>query len=265
MKMRSYLYINQRLVDDYLSAIDGSIYEEEVVQSKQGTTQNADIAGGLPSTGTAGNMSVNEKVLREKKLKITYAAKIKRIVDYLKEDNSLQEIEEFNPTILNTLKRDDIIEIFVDVRSSKMQQLVEGIEKVTEMFSSLKNLVDFSDEDETIFNQMQDISNMKDAVDGGVCQLVFTPDGQAEVSLIAQLEKEFLLEPIEKINKQCYVLCKVQRKIKDGEEVEVDSLLAGMNGLKPFMEDQDDLPNPPEFKDVVTAPGAFVLPIAIYQ
>lgn len=236
-----------------------------MVQSKQGTTQNADIAGGLPSTGTAGNMSVNERTFRERTLKITYAAKVKRIVDYLKENNDIREIDEFDQTILNSLKRDDIVEIFVDVRFSKMQQLVGSIEKIREMFSPLKSLVDFSDEDEMMLNQMKDISNMKNAVDAGLCQMVFIPDGQAEVSLIAQLEKEFLLEPIEKINKQCYVLCKIQRKIKDGEEVEVDSLLAGMNGFKPFVADQDELTNPPEVKDVVTAPGAFVLPIAIYQ
>lgn len=42
-------------------------------------------------------------------------------------------------------------------------------------------------------------------------------------------------------------------------------MLAGMNGFKPFLADQDELTNPPEVKDVVTAPGAFVLPIAIYQ
>ena len=75
----------------------------------------------------------------------------------------------------------------------------------------------------------------------------------------------FLLEPIEKINKQCHVLCKVQRRIKDGEEVEIDSLLAGMEGFKTFIENQESLTNPTEIKDVVKAPGAFVLPIAIYQ
>ncbi len=265
MDLKSYLYINQRLVDDYLSAIDGSIYEEEVVHSKQSTMQKADIADGLPCTGTMGNMSVNDKVLKEKKLKITYAAKIKRIVDYLRVNNQLQEIEELNSKILNTLKRDNFIEIIVNVRFSKTQQMVESMKKFEKIFSSLKNMIDSSVNDEIIFSQIQDISTMKDTVDGGVCQLVFIPDGQEEVSLIAQLEKEFLLEPIEKINKQCHVLCKVQRRIKDGEEVEIDSLLAGMEGFKTFIENQESLTNPTEIKDVVKAPGAFVLPIAIYQ
>lgn len=74
MKLRSYLYINQRLVDDYLSAIDGSIYEEELIQSKQGTLQNANLDGGLPMTGTSGNISFDERLLSEKKLKVTYPA-----------------------------------------------------------------------------------------------------------------------------------------------------------------------------------------------
>jgi hypothetical protein len=265
MKLRSYLYINQRLVDDYLSAIDGSLYEEEIVKSKQGTIQNTDIEDGLPRTGTSGSLSFDERLLSEKKLKITYAAKIKRIVDYLKENDELQEIEELDKDSLDKLKRDDFIEVFVDVRSSKMQQLVEGLNKMVEMFSSLGSLVNFSESDQTMINQMQDLSNMKETIDGGVCQLVFNPDGQTEISLIAQLEKGYLLDSIEKINKQCYVLCKVQRKIKEGEEIEVDSLLAGMDGIKPFMDNEEELTNPPEIKDVITAPGAFVLPVAIYQ
>lgn len=265
MRLRSYLYVNQRLIDDYLSAIDGSLYEEEILQSKQETSQNAELEGGLPSIGAAGNISIDERKLSEKRLKITYAAKIKRIVDYLKENDDLQEIEELDEMRLEKLRRDDFIEVFVNIRSSKMQQLVESLNIITRMFSSMSSLMDFSDADQIVLNQMQDLSNMKEKVDAGTCQLVFNPDGQTDISLIAQIEKEYLLESMEKLDKQCYILCKVQRKIKKGEEIEVDSLLAGMNGLKPFMENQEELSNPKELKDVIIAPGAFVLPIAIYQ
>lgn len=58
-------------------------------------------------------MSVNERTFRERTLKITYAAKVKRIVDYLKENNDIREIDEFDQTILNSLKRDDIVEILL--------------------------------------------------------------------------------------------------------------------------------------------------------
>lgn len=137
MKLRSYLYINQRLVDDYLSAIDGSLHEEEVLRTQKNINQNATIEAGLPVTGTGGEIQANNGEISEKTLKITYAAKLKRIVEYLNAENELKEIEELNEDVLNTLKREDFIEVFVNMRPSKMQGLVESLNKITNMFSAL--------------------------------------------------------------------------------------------------------------------------------
>lgn len=265
MKLRSYLYINQRLVDDYLSAIDGSLYEEELVRTQKKISQNSAIEAGLPITGAGGEISADDGKTSEKKLKITYAAKLKRVVDYLNEENQLNEIEDLDEKVLNSLKREEFIEVFVNLRPSKMQHLVESLNKITNMLSSLSSLLPLTEDDKNMMTQMKDFGKMKEQADAGICQVVFNPDGNESISLIAQLEKEFLLEPMEKMSKQCYVLCKVQRKIRRDEEVEVDALFAGMEGIKPFMENEEELSSPQEVKDVVTSPGLFVLPIAIYQ
>lgn len=265
MKLRSYLYMNQRLVDDYLSAIDGSLYEEELVRTQKNVSQNSVIEAGLPMTGTGGQINADDGKISEKTLKITYAAKLKKIVDFLNKENQLKEIEDLDAEVLQGLKREDFIEVFVNLRPSKMQHLVESLNKITNMFSSIGSLLSLTEEDQNMMTQMKDLGKMKEQADAGTCQVVFNPDGNENISLVAQLEKEFLLEPMEKINKQCYVLCKVQRKIKSNEEVEVDALFAGMDGIKPFMENEEELSNPQEVKDVVMAPGLFVLPIAIYQ
>ena len=266
MKLNSYLYINQRLVDDYLSAIDGCLYEEEHVMTQNVVSQNAVVEDGLPFIGTNGEINTESGKVSEKVLKITYVAKLKKIVDYLRSVNELNEIEDLDEKRLDALKREEFIEVFVNVRSSKMQKIVDGLNKVTSIISSLGNLVQIPDDDRNKIQQMSVLKNMKEQADAGVCQVVFCPDGNESISLVAQLEKEFLLEPIEKINKQCYVLCKVQRKIKKDEEVEVDAILEGMDVFKPFMKDEDvNLSNPQEIKDVIKAPGLFVLPVAIYQ
>lgn len=265
MKLRSYLYINQRLVDDYLSAIDGSLHEEELLRIQKNINQNATIEGGLPATGTGGEIQANNGEISEKTLKITYAAKLKRIVDYLNNEKQLIEIEDLNEKILNNLKREDFVEVFVNMRPSKMQGFVEGLNKITDICSALGSLMPLTEEDRNMMVQMKNLGKMKEQVDAGTCQVIFNPDGNEEISLVAQLEKEFLLETMDKLNKQCYVLCKVQRKIREDEEVEVDALLAGMEGIKPFMENEEELSNPQEVKDVIKAPGLFVLPIAIYQ
>ena len=177
----------------------------------------------------------------------------------------LIEIEDLNEKLLNNLKREDFVEVFVNMRPSKMQGFVEGLNKITDICSALGSLMPLTEEDRNMMVQMKNLGKMKEQVDAGTCQVIFNPDGNEEISLIAQLEKEFLLETMDKLNKQCYVLCKVQRKIREDEEVEVDALLAGMEGIKPFMENEEELSNPQEVKDVIKAPGLFVLPIAIYQ
>lgn len=265
MKLRSYLYINKRLVDDYLSAIEGSIYEEEFVKSMKKTVEKSDIESGLPNIGTAGQLNVDEGQETNRKAQITYAAKLKKIVDYLEKNEELREMDDLDESKVQTLKRDEIIEVFVNVRSSKVQQLLEGMKKIKDMFFALKDMLELSEDNLEVFNQIQSIELMKEKSDNGTCQIILQPDGYENISLIAQIEKEFLFQPIEKINKQCYILCKVQRKLKPDERVEIDSLLEGMEGLKPFMNDKINFSNPKELVDIVNAPGLFVLPIAIYQ
>ena len=71
MKLRSYLYVNQRLVDDYLSAIEGSLYEEEHVRTQNRISQNNDVEAGLPLTGTSGEINSDDGKTYEKTLKVT--------------------------------------------------------------------------------------------------------------------------------------------------------------------------------------------------
>lgn len=267
MKLRSYLYINQRLVDDYLSAIEGSLYEEELVKTKNRILQNADIESGMPITGTGGKINSDDGKTSEKKLKITYAAKLKKVIEYLTKEGELNVIENLGEYEINSLKRDDFIDVFVNIRPSKMQNFIESINKFVDMITSLGDIVPMTDSDKSVISQIKALGEMKEHVDAGTCQVVFNPDGHEDISLVAQLEKEYLLEPIEKLNKQCYVVCKVQRKINDNEEIEVDPLFSGMDGIRDLIESQDNLQlaSPEEIKDSITGPGLFVLPIAIYQ
>lgn len=209
MKLRSYLYVNQRLVDDYLSAIEGSLYEEEHVRTQNRISQNTAVEAGLPLTGTSGKINSDDGKTSEKTLKVTYAAKLKKVVDFLNKEKELNEIENLDEDALNCLKREDFIEVFVNMRPSKMQNLVESLKKITNMFSSMGSLLPMSNTDRETIEQMKALGEMKEQVDDGTCQVVFNPDGNENISLVGQLEKEFLLEPMEKINKQCYVLCKV--------------------------------------------------------
>lgn len=45
MKLRNFLYLNTKIIDDYLSAIDGYVYNEEA-QSIATSTEEAMKAGG---------------------------------------------------------------------------------------------------------------------------------------------------------------------------------------------------------------------------
>lgn len=134
-------------------------------------------------------ISIKNYYMCRKKLKVTYPAKIQKIVDYLKKNEQLKEIEELSEEILEELKRDDFIEVFVNVRSSKMQQMVESLNKVSDMMISLKSLIGYDESDKEILGQMQEISDMKEKIDAGTIQVVFNPDGQVSISLIAQMEK----------------------------------------------------------------------------
>ena len=86
MKLRNFLYINRKLLDDYISAIDGYVYEEETQKLNEINQKAANAKANVLGIGGDGKYEKQSSEEVERKVRISEAAKFDKLFEYLSAD-----------------------------------------------------------------------------------------------------------------------------------------------------------------------------------
>lgn len=119
MKLRNFLYLNTKIINDYLAALEGYIYDEEVQAISNSTENTVKGGGGIKiASGEGGRASKSlEEVNRS--VKISDAAKFDKVFKYLEagdEDERIKYYEFLTDDEYNNLQRDEFLEVLVTAR-----------------------------------------------------------------------------------------------------------------------------------------------------
>ena len=144
MKLRNFLYLNTKVVEDYIAAIDGYTYDEE---TQEVATSNENAVTGKGALGVAsGSGSHTGKQSEEIKrsVRISDAAKFEKVHKYLRsdEDDGLKYYEFLTDEDYTGLYRDDFLEVLVTARFSKMKEITDSVKKFAELAAVLETVTD---------------------------------------------------------------------------------------------------------------------------
>lgn len=270
MRLRKFLYLDTKVIEDYLAAIEGYTYDEEA-QSISKSSENC--VGGKGSVGIASGQGTHTGMMAKeikRSVKISDAAKFDKVYDFLREDemDGMKYYEFIPEEEYNNLRRDDFIEVLVTARFSKMKALTDSVMKIAELSNIL----------ESITNQEILDKEAKAAVNGFAALGQLNSDkaiacvfefGDGNFPLIADLNQNFFRCEQSNFVGQAYLLCKVIRKIPKGEKVKLDEIFDDIKKM-PLNRDQrrrmlKEMENPTEVRDVIKGPALIVSPIAVYQ
>lgn len=111
MKLRNFLYINSKLLDDYISAIDGYVYEEETQKLNEINQKAASAKANVLGIGGDGKYEKQSSEEVERKVRISEAAKFDKLFEYLSADeySPLKYYEILNDEEFSGLGRDDLL------------------------------------------------------------------------------------------------------------------------------------------------------------
>lgn len=272
MKLRSFLYLDTKIIEDYLAAIDGYSYDEE---SQAIATSSEKMVGGkiganILSGSGAHSGRQEEEVKRS--VKISDAAKFDKIYKYLQsineEGSRLKYYEFLNEDDYEKLGRDDYIEVLVTARFSKMKELADstkGIEELVTMYQEKTNQQIIDKEKADAINAFSALSKLQS---GKIISCIFNFDN-GKYPIIAHLDESFFLCQQDRFVVQAYMLCKIVRKIPKGESVKIDEVFERIKKLSLSREQRRQMPknidNPDIVRDVIRGPALIVLAIAVYQ
>lgn len=267
MALRNILYIDSSMIDNYMSQIDGYIYEEATIVSSSNNEKKGKI--GVSAIGIEGHVQGESTETTQKTTKITEASKLDKVIKYLEKEDELKCYEGINSDSWNEISRNDFLEILVKPRLTRIEELSEAAKSIKNLVNVIQPYTDTKMIDNKVKDALNGIESLSKIKNANTITCVFNFEDN-EYPAVAYLDESCLKVPIEKVTQQSsYLLCKVQRKIPKGESIELDELFEGLKSIATNRSQRRKMPsnlsNPDVIKDKVKGPAFVVIPIAIYQ
>lgn len=270
MKLRNFLYLNTKVIEDYVSAIDGFIYDEE--SQAIATSKGSCLSGkaGFPIIGGSGEHTGHKEEEIKRSVKIGDASKFDKIYNFLEsdKDEGLKYYECLSDSIFCELRRDDFLEVLVTARFSKMKELTDSVIKLAELATVIESFTDQEILDKKATKAINGFSALSQLKSGKEIACVFEFDDK-QYPLVASLDESYFRCEQNSFVGQAYLLCKVIRKIPKGQSIKLDEIFDDIKKMPMNRAQRRSMPknmdNPAELRDVIKGPAIVVLPIAVYQ
>lgn len=270
MKLRNFLYLNTKVLEDYIAAIDGYTYDEES-QSIATSSENALAGKGTIAFASGSGSHVGKQSGEVKRsVHINDAAKFEKIHKYLSsnEADGLKYFELLSDTDYDALHRDNFLEVLVTARFSKMKELTDSVKKFAELAAALKTITDQQLLDKEAVQAINGFSALGQMKSGKEIACVFEFDNK-KYPLVAYLDEGYFRCGQDSFVGQAYLLCKIIRKIPKGQSIKLDEIFDEVKKMPLNRAQRRNMPknmdNPAELRDVIKGPAFVVLPIAVYQ
>lgn len=268
MNLRSFLYINPTLLDDYISAIDGFVYEEETLTTSKTKSVEGGLEGGIPVVKGKGNYTNTDTEEAQKQVRITNSAKFDKVYNYLEEQDNLKYYEYMEDAQWDEIRRNDFLEVLVTPRFSKLKEIANLGQNIGNLLDTFQSLTDEPVIDKKSKEAINGIASLSKIKKGNEIPCVFNLSNE-KFPIVAYLDEQNFKVNQNRFVGQVYMLCKVQRKLEKGEKIQLDEIFEDVKKLPLNREQRRSLPkdtsNPKGLKDEIKGRAFVVIPIAIYQ
>jgi len=267
--LRNFLYLNDQLLDNFLSTLGDELFEESTVVEKNERSSEGGGEVNLQLAKGGGKRSSISGKETTKKVNINYAGKFQRLYEKLNEMEGIQYFEGMTGEKWNQIERNSILECLVKISFSKLENIVDVIEKIApfaqivQQFSSDKVLDSKTLEAINGIKGLGEL-NRKNGIPC-ICSFIDGP----KYKIICYLDPELLKVDKGQLIGELNLFCKVQRKIADGEKIDLSDLISTIGklnlnrGQKRKQKTSYKLPD--ELNDNLKGPALIVTPIAIYN
>lgn len=268
--LRDFLYLDVAVMESYLSALQGALFEETIVEKHEKSGEGGGSLGVGPiSVGGKKSSLAGTEVTR--KAKLTDEASFQRLYASLEAEDSVKYFESFDSESWDSVKRNSVVEIVGQLKFSKIAQLASTVDEFLPLAKIYEAAMGNSLVDEKAAEAIAGIQALRSAqaaTSKGI-PCVFEPGGRDGYRIVAYLKPQALRVTHTQMVGEMTLFGKVLRKIGETETIELTKLIPDLSGLPLNRAQRRKLETkesaPPGFKDEVEGPAAVVVAIALYQ
>lgn len=266
--LRHFLCLDNALVDEFLSQLEGGLFEDE----SQSTTASTDktLGGGLrggPLGGEAKRTKGDEETVA-RILRQTPESKFDRLVALLRAEGALAVWDAADAESWEGLARGEIVELDAMISVPALIMMLRSAGGFGELLPVLAKLSDDPLEDEMTeaVEAMEAMGRLSEEKVPIVASLSASP----EYKFLLQLDSGGLRVPFDELEAEGTLVVKIRRKLRPGERQSTVELFSGQSslplelrtGLVDSLTEGDD-----EFSAdlAIQFPAATATPIAIFR
>lgn len=273
--LRSFLYLDENIVDDYLAQFEGGVLEGPY--TTQDTTTGIKGGGaGIKAWAVEGNANVSSTAssVVAQTIRETPVAKFTRLYDLLAKDKIIQPLNGFDIAVYGQIEPGEIVEVRGSAKLPQWEHLSKTISGFSDLIDIMKAIGQdpLADGDTNV--AYQGITGLiAKKVQEGI-ELIIAPIGSPQFKFVANLNRTKISREIGELEAEVTVLGKVRRKLAERETIDIFRLAPRMDQLETLNRAQrrsmskgkskiasTDSP----FDEVIKYPAMQIQPIAIYQ
>lgn len=259
---RNFLYLDKKMLNDYLSIIEGGIVKEREIK----TIDAKGKAGEIGFKGTGGKLTNQRTEEILDRTVLTDAGKFNSLHSYMDKNGHIQFLDAFDEEIWNDIKRKEIIEAEVTLRIPKLYEQLSSVGNILPYigdFQSATGEIFTGKNDSKIFSALgemsKEIENSKVPV---ICESAMTTG----YKFILDINRSHLNVGLDEFSEEATIIGKVQRIYNTNEKIEVFSLVPSS---KNFMNREDRRKmgksnSNDNIVEIINGLAMKIIPLAIY-
>ena len=264
--LRNFLYLDTDMLSDYLSAVEGYIVESEELSENQITKTSG--------TGSAKVVGISRGKDKEqgsvRRAVHTDAGRFQRLYQILEEKSILQYLENFDLTIWNSIKRDEILEIPALISIPDNYKMIQEAQNMGPLINLMRSFGEIDIVDKSEMNAINGIKAIGDMNQDKDIPVILNLEHMKDYMFATQLIPEYLRCDINKLEGEIKIVGKVQRIIKQGEDYELFSMVSGVDELIKLQNREERRKHGKKkadknMADYIKGPAIILIPLAIFR
>lgn len=265
-KLRKFLYIDKEFINDSLGMILGEEYETTIVE-KISSKLGGNINAGVDAVNGGGQIGREKNIETTKKVIVTDAIKFQQLYEEIQysQENKIY-YDYITPEIWESFEKDDIIEIVVNLELPKLITLANTVNALKDMATIVEKITGETYINDKDLKKVDSVVELAESEKGEKIPCLMKFNNQKKYSIVGYLEKDNLKVDLSKLQGEVTVLCKINRRLAENENLSLSNL---ENTLKSIPQNREQrrknkITMPKEISDIVKSPAIIVVPIAIY-
>lgn len=261
VRLRRFLYLDEGLTNNYLSQLEGGMFEEESQTTTSTRERKRGIgAGAGPVKGELSGSRSGEDVTSRTVKQLGDSA-FTRLADSLEAGDAVQWLETLDDEIWGQLRRGEVVEVEANVSLPTLFQFTalagSGGALLELMRASGEEINEETEQGVQMAAMLGQL--LKDPV------ALAKPSGSPEYTLILPMETQSLRVDPNDLQGEMTVWGTIERKLRDGEQWSLLDAM-GLNVLPNAQELVENLDAQEDMQgNVVRPPAAVLKPVAIYR